>query len=76
MLKMNGKGHLVIAGIAIILLAAICNPALKHHSFYVSPEGDDGNSGTKRNPFRTIVKAKEEVRKLLAADSMHEIKFI
>ncbi len=32
--------------------------------FYISPEGNDLNSGTKRSPFASISRAQEEVRKL------------
>lgn len=31
--------------------------------FYVSPDGDDNNNGTKEKPFQTVERAQEEVRK-------------
>ena len=35
--------------------------------FYVSPSGRDGNAGTKAQPFQTLQRARDEVRKLIAA---------
>ncbi|HNS31471.1 MAG TPA: right-handed parallel beta-helix repeat-containing protein [bacterium] len=35
-------------------------------ALYVSPEGNDGNPGTKNKPFATIKRAQEEVRKIKA----------
>lgn len=36
--------------------------------FYVSTKGNDNNDGSLKSPFRTIAKAKEEVRKLIASN--------
>ncbi|WP_054027447.1 X2-like carbohydrate binding domain-containing protein [Bacillus sp. FJAT-28004] len=38
--------------------------AASQQSFYVSPLGDDNNSGTSDSPFRTIDKAREAVREI------------
>lgn len=56
---------------AVMLLSAfpITAQAAKENSsdaetaFYVSPDGSDSNSGTEREPFKTIEKARDEVRK-------------
>lgn len=32
--------------------------------FYVSPDGDDSNAGTKEKPFRTLLKARDETRRV------------
>ncbi len=40
---------------------------------YVSGSGDDGNSGTKDSPFRTINRAEEAVRGMLAGGTSGEI---
>lgn len=37
--------------------------AAKAAEFHVSPAGDDGNPGTRERPFRTLTKARDEVRK-------------
>ncbi len=34
--------------------------------FYVAPEGNDSNQGTKNEPFATIARARDEVRKKIA----------
>jgi len=36
---------------------------------FVSPEGNDGNPGTKDKPFSSLVRAQEEVRKIRKADA-------
>lgn len=38
-------------------------------TFYVSTKGNDSNDGSFASPFRTIKKAQEEVRKIVANDS-------
>ena len=43
----------VLLGVASLVQAA---------DFYVSPTGDDANSGTLQAPFKTITKAKDAVR--------------
>ena len=56
------------------LIISICSlPVLGANSiqdvFYVSPNGNDQNPGTKEHPFRTIEKAREIVREI--NDNMH-----
>ncbi|MHC4402890.1 MAG: right-handed parallel beta-helix repeat-containing protein [Planctomycetota bacterium] len=36
-------------------------------TFFVGPDGDDANPGTEEKPFATIVRARDEVRKKIAA---------
>ncbi len=45
-------------------------------SFYVSPKGDDLNSGTKNQPFKTIKRAQEEVRNLTVSKNKGEIRIV
>jgi len=37
----------------------------KNHEYYVSPSGNDQHPGTRKQPFATIQKAKQEVRSVL-----------
>ncbi len=47
-----------------LLTAAGCHPT---SVFYVSPDGNDGNPGTRGRPFATMEKAAEAVRALLSS---------
>lgn len=49
--------------LAVLLLSTLaCSRA--DVEYYISPEGNDLNSGTKKSPFASIIRAREEVRKL------------
>ena len=41
-----------------------CTAAAVQNTFYVSPAGNDKNPGTKAAPFKTIQRARDEVRKV------------
>jgi len=51
----------------IVLLAAIfafsCSPS-EEYDFYVSPDGNDNNSGKENAPFATLDRARLAVREL------------
>jgi len=49
--------------IYVFLSCPILNAANTAASFYVSPDGNDRNSGTESKPFKTINKARDEARK-------------
>ena len=49
--------HLLVA----LLVAASC-PLAGAATYYASPAGDDGNSGTEATPFRTLEKASAELK--------------
>ena len=49
------------------LLCLFVASTLGAAEFYVSPSGRDANAGTKAQPFQTLQRARDEVRKLIAA---------
>ncbi|MCE5280014.1 MAG: right-handed parallel beta-helix repeat-containing protein [Planctomycetaceae bacterium] len=58
--------------IAAIVLAMVCMMSGEHSmaattDFYVSPSGVDSNPGTSEKPFATAARARDAVRKLVAA---------
>ncbi|MCY1723328.1 right-handed parallel beta-helix repeat-containing protein [Prolixibacteraceae bacterium Z1-6] len=52
--------------VSIVLLMVACSSAKTN--FYVSPSGDDENSGSKLDPFLTIEKAKEALQQSIEKD--------
>ena len=52
---------LVAAPLAVPLSAASSNVG-QEHEFFVSPDGDDSDGGTRDRPFRTLDKARDAVR--------------
>jgi hypothetical protein len=42
-------------------------------TFYLSPDGDDSNKGTRNQPYKTIKRAQKEVRKLIDSKYKGEI---
>ena len=61
-------GVLMVVFSVAVLCAAWCD-AEPGTSFYVSPAGNDGNPGTKEQPFQTITKARDAVRAISATAS-------
>jgi len=57
--------------IALLLLAASAI-AEEAPSLFVSPDGDDRNPGTRLEPFRTLERARDEIRALKSASRMPE----
>lgn len=62
-----GQNPVVTRKISILLwLAMVCGAfslrASVAHEFYVSPDGDDANPGTKSRPFQTLAHARDIVR--------------
>lgn len=55
------------------IIGAITSWSQSLNKFYVSTEGSDDNNGLIENPFRTIEKAKEAVRLLLAGNPKQNI---
>lgn len=47
-----------IASIVLCTLASLASAA----EFFVSPDGDDGNPGTKAQPFATLERARDAIR--------------
>lgn len=58
---MNAK-FAVSAALLCWLICADAQPA----QFYVAPEGNDANPGTRQQPFATIARAREAVRAIIA----------
>jgi hypothetical protein len=55
------KGY-ILAGFIVMLFFALGRPVSAQQAvFYVSPDGDDENSGTISEPFQTIAKARDAV---------------
>ena len=50
--------------LCIPFLWNIVLPSFGQNEIYVSPEGNDNNKGTKEYPFQSIVRARDEIRKL------------
>lgn len=48
----------------ILALIMILSVSAQAAEFHVSPDGNDSNVGTKEKPFRTLAKARNEIRKL------------
>ncbi|MGE5458633.1 MAG: right-handed parallel beta-helix repeat-containing protein, partial [Methanococcaceae archaeon] len=53
------------------LLLISCRPA--HTYFYVSADGNDNNTGTHKNPFKTLQKAQNSIRMLPLAEREKQI---
>ena len=60
----------VLLGILIVIIFYSCNP--DSNGFYVSPDGNDDNPGTKNEPFLTLGKAKEAVQQIIAEGDANE----
>lgn len=54
---------MLLSAFPITAQAANENSSDAETAFYVSPDGSDSNSGTESEPFKTIEKARDEVRK-------------
>lgn len=63
--------HLLIVLVAVFSFA--CTNEAKDVVFYVSPDGNDINSGTMENPFKTIQKAKLAIRELSGSSRSQNI---
>ena len=51
-----------------VLLASAALSANAVTTFHVSPNGNDTNSGTRQQPFASVFRARDEIRKLREAD--------
>ena len=58
-----------IMGVVLLALVACGQPTV----FYVSPDGDDTNNGTKEEPFQTLDRAKLAVRNVLSKKTSGDI---
>ena len=63
------KRNQLTIGMVCLLLAGSILPATVsvadvQHTFYVSPTGSDENPGTESEPFKTIRRAQDAVRKV------------
>ena len=56
-----------IAVLVVSLFPALSDGQASATDLYVATDGDDANPGTQEEPFATIVRAKEAVRRLVAA---------
>ena len=56
----------ILKKITLVLVLSIAANAIIAKDFYVSPNGNNKNRGTKDAPFATIQKAKKAVRNLIA----------
>ena len=57
--------------LSLVLVGAVCvagegSETSKRFGFYVAPDGHDDQPGTKREPFATLLGARNAVRKLIA----------
>ena len=53
------KFHLLVVA---LLTSAFLSLAVSAEEFYVSPQGDDANPGTKSEPFASVVAARDALR--------------
>ena len=63
---MDTRGGLRSASMMMVMLACVAGVAVNHASgvaFFVSPQGDDGNTGTQGRPFQTLEAAREAARR-------------
>ena len=51
----------------VLLVCSGAAPPAFAVTYYVSPDGDDGNAGTETQPFRTLEKARSVVRTINSA---------
>ncbi|MEW5979622.1 MAG: right-handed parallel beta-helix repeat-containing protein [Acidobacteriota bacterium] len=63
----NRSKHMLLLGLAITAIGGsffgrVSFLAERQSTFYVSPEGDDANPGTKARPFKTLERARGAVR--------------
>jgi len=58
---------LIFCATVVFCAQAIAKTGTAEPNFYVSPRGNDGDQGTRGKPFRTISRARDEVRRLIAA---------
>ncbi len=56
-----------------ILIWSIGVCATSGGEFYVAPNGDDANPGTKQQPFASLTRARDAVRQFKKADSTEDI---
>jgi len=52
----------------ILTLIMILSISVQAAEFHISPQGADSNVGTKEKPFRTLVKARDKMRRLATTD--------
>ncbi len=57
------KHYLKSTGSVILLLIVFLQSCNLDDAIHVSPNGDDGASGSSNNPFKTLTRAQSEVRK-------------
>lgn len=62
-IKLIGVFLLICLVVSLSSLTVLANEGFQN-VLYVSPDGDDHNSGTEIHPFRTIERARDEVRTL------------
>src|SRR5690554_968274 len=60
----------VLFGVFILLFFVSCSKS--SNNFYVSPDGNDDNSGTQSSPFQSIQKAKEAVLQAISDGANNE----
>ena len=67
-----------MTSIRVAVAALILSAGLACHAaeFYVSPDGNDGNPGTKDRPFASPVAARDAVRKCVAAGLKENVKVL
>ncbi len=66
---MNRGSKFYVGAYVVILTILMSFTQQKTVEFYVSPDGNDANPGTKAAPFKTLEKAKESVRSGLSEAS-------
>src|SRR6187402_3051323 len=59
------KFQIIVVG---LILFSISVQSQKAKQFFISPSGNDKNTGTIEKPFATLEKARKEVRKILAKE--------
>ncbi len=51
-------------------------PEAEQADFFVAPDGDDGGPGTRSRPFATLARARDAVRKLVAAGLTRDVRVL
>lgn len=59
-------------GIWLIVLIGLVGVQASAAELFVAPNGSDANAGTREKPFATLVRARDEVRKLKGAGALKE----